>query len=225
MHRRRGVIFDLDGTLIDSLSAYRAALNEVFARYGVAIPYQSWERVLSSTYEQAIADIISDHGGSFPLTVVETSLAIDECYWKDHFPNVRIFPSAVTSLETARTCFGRVGLATASGRRTTERKMTRFNIALHFDITVTADDVRKHKPHPLHYRTAARRLGEKPETLLAVEDSAIGIRSALDAGFEVIGIAHHASEDELFSWGAHHTVKSHDELCLLMRTLRAHERH
>jgi HAD superfamily hydrolase (TIGR01509 family) len=81
-----------------------------------------------------------------------------------------------------------LGLVTSSGRREVEPVIVRTGLAPLFGAAVYGEDVKRHKPDPEPYRTAAERLGAR--RALVVEDSQAGIASGRAAGFEVLEIPH-----------------------------------
>ena len=80
------------------------------------------------------------------------------------------------------------GLATSTGSSLTATKLELSGLDRHFSVIVTGDDVRRGKPNPEPFVTAARRLGQHPTRCWALEDSANGVRSALAAGCQVFQV-------------------------------------
>jgi beta-phosphoglucomutase len=76
----------------------------------------------------------------------------------------------------------------------------------HIDLAITADDVRRGKPHPEVYLKAAEGLGVEPRACLVFEDAIVGVQAARAAGMRVIGVTTAHTADELVGAGAERAV-------------------
>jgi beta-phosphoglucomutase-like phosphatase (HAD superfamily) len=76
----------------------------------------------------------------------------------------------------------------------------------HFDVVVTADDVRRGKPHPEVYLRAAAGLGVDPSACVVFEDAVVGVQAARAAGMRVIGVTSAHTAEELVQAGAERAV-------------------
>ena len=97
-------------------------------------------------------------------------------------------------------------VATSASRRDLERILDALGLRRHFDVAVTADDVRRGKPHPEVYLKAAEGLGVEPHACLVFEDAVVGVHAARAAGMRVIGVTTAHTADELVGAGAERTV-------------------
>lgn len=181
----RGVVFDLDGVLADSEDLHVEAWKLTLQRLGVAweqVPLDQWVGVPDvRIVDQAVIDY------RIPLTPARL-LQRKRVAFRDlvarklrPFEGVREELAALDSLP--------LGLATASPRRETELMLRVMGLRKLFRATVTGDDVRNPKPHPETYLTAARRIRVEPGDCVAVEDSPVGLRSALQAGLAAVAVA------------------------------------
>lgn len=195
------VIFDLDGTLIDSEAMTQAAGIEAFASLGVEVD-PAFLHGLIGIDDQTGAGIIR---ARFPdLDTDAFAAAWTRGVRARYAEGVPLKPGteellAAITLPKA--------LATSSTRRQADIKLALSGLAPHFSHVVTFDDVASPKPHPEPYLLAARLLGVDPARCVAFEDSKTGARSAHAAGMTVVQIpdivpasgdfAHHVAPDLL----------------------------
>lgn len=188
----KAVLFDMDGTLVDSehlwLEGERAVMHELGAQWSNA------DQVfcLGGPIERAVDYMISKAGTSMShkdvldrlLDVMGELYRTTDLQWQ---PGARDLLLECLELEIP------TALVTASWRRIIDVVENSINADLGrsaFTFTVGGDEVESTKPHPEPYATAASRLGAQPHDCLALEDSPPGAQSALAAGCKVIAIPH-----------------------------------
>ncbi|MBP1806518.1 HAD family hydrolase [Rubellimicrobium aerolatum] len=180
------VIFDLDGTLIDTESLCNAAGVEACVNLGFPVSLAFFE-TLAGIDDRTRARLIEEHVGA----TVELGAFLSE--W-DRLCTLRfaqgipIKPGAVDLLTRLNAAGLPLALATSSRRTPAEEKIAAANLGHHFRTLVTFDDVAAPKPAPDPYLLAAERLGAAPARCLAFEDSETGARSARAAGLTVVQI-------------------------------------
>jgi HAD superfamily hydrolase (TIGR01509 family) len=195
------VIFDLDGTLIDSESITQAAGIEAFAAMGIAIE-PAFLHSLIGVDDETGSGIIRRR---FPQLDTENfSIAWAEALSRRWDNGVPLKPGTEEVL--SRILLPKA-LATSSTRVQADRKLLMTGLGVHFAQTVTFDDVTRPKPAPEPYLLAARLLGVDPSRCVAFEDSETGARSAHAAGMTVVQVpdivptngdfAHHVAPDLL----------------------------
>jgi beta-phosphoglucomutase family hydrolase len=181
-----GLIFDLDGTLVDSMPAHFAAWCEALASYGAAGVFQ--EDVFYAMGGRPTQDIVRELNSEYDLHLDPESVAFAkrECFMR-HLERLAVHEEVV---EFARTQYGKVPMAVATGgtRIVAEKTLQATGLSELFDDVVTADDVKHGKPDPEVYLRAAERIGVAPEKCLALEDAPAGIMSAQAAGMEVVTV-------------------------------------
>ena len=196
------ILFDLDGTLIDTESLAVASGVEAFATSGFPIDAKFMHQLIGMDHSASAAIIQAQVPG--------VDLAEFDRTWRRLF-NARVDvglplkPGAEALLE--RLAHLPRGLVTSSRRDEAHRKLGIAGIAQYFDLVVSVDDVTAAKPAPEPYLLAARLLGVAPERCLVFEDSEVGAEAAHRAGCRVVQVpdvlpsdgkwAHHLAADLL----------------------------
>lgn len=179
-----GIIFDLDGTLIDSLDAYRSIFDELQRRFGSKPPKDDFERFFGRPIAAVLRDLIAE--GRLPWWIWIHLLFNRRRIRRSIHERTSLFPDA-------RECLSRFGayplaIATSMGSRTARQSLDRFEIAPFFKACVTRNDVTEGKPAPDSFLKAAAALNLPPDRCVVVEDSPIGIRAARAAGIPSIAV-------------------------------------
>jgi HAD superfamily hydrolase (TIGR01509 family) len=181
----RAVIFDLDGTLVDSEPLAKDAWRRVLAKFGYAVTQDD----ILSTQGRAFSDIHT-------YFAKRASLPGPESLWKLYasilFPSMDERPLAFRdSIATAialKEAGVALGLASSSPRERVDYTLTKVGLHALFSVTVAGDEIRNGKPAPDLFLEVARRLRVAPAQCIAIEDSQPGVDAALAAGMCVVGI-------------------------------------
>jgi HAD superfamily hydrolase (TIGR01509 family) len=180
------VIFDCDGTLVDSMPAHFEAWCEALALYGSSGVFK--EDVFLAMGGRPTRDIVVEINDEYDLHLDPEAVA---------FAKREAFLKRLDTLtfidevaDYARSLRGKVPMAIASGgsRMVVEKTLHVLGISDWFDEVVTADDVSEGKPSPEVFLEAARRLGIEPSRCLALDDAPAGIMAAQVAGMQVVAI-------------------------------------
>ena len=179
------VLVDLDGTLVDTsvvnYQAYAAALAEI----GVRIEREAFDKVAQGrNWKQFLPAILADAGiASEPADIARRKSQIYAGLIGAARPN-----QALVDLLDMLKPFCRTALVTTASATNAAAVLSAHNLQRLFDVVVTGDDVRNHKPDPEAYALAARQLGVPPEACLVIEDSDIGVASARAFGSAVLKV-------------------------------------
>ncbi len=198
----RTVLFDLDGTIIDTneliivsfLEALRGTVPDGFGREQI-IPHMG--KTLTSQMQQFagredVADLVQ---------------AYREVNYRLHDEYVLLFSQVDEVMKKLKEHGYKIGIVTTKMRQSTERSLRFTGIADYCDVIVTLDDVEYAKPHPEPVEKAMRALGAAPGTALMVGDSTMDIESALAAGAVAAGVAWSLKGEELLRQaGAQHIL-------------------
>jgi HAD superfamily hydrolase (TIGR01509 family) len=179
------VLFDLDGTLVDSEPYWIAAEYAVVAEFGGTWTDGHAHAIVGSSLLSAAA-YIGEHGGVPlpPAEIVERMLDLVVARLRETVP---WRPGALELLAELGAAGVPLALVTMSWSRLTDAVLDALP-ANTFATVVTGDQVRHGKPHAEPYLTAADRLGVDPGECVAIEDSPTGATSAVAAGCVTIGI-------------------------------------
>jgi HAD superfamily hydrolase (TIGR01509 family) len=180
------VIFDCDGTLVDSMPAHFDAWCEALAIYGAGGVFK--EDVFFAMGGRPTRDIVVDLNDEYDLHLDPEAVAFAkrEAFLR-RLDTVTLIDEIAEFAEALR---GKVPMAIASGgtRMVVEKILHTVGISDWFDEVVTADDVPEGKPAPDVFLYAARLLGVVPSKCLALDDAPAGILAAQRAGMQVIAV-------------------------------------
>ena len=180
-------IFDLDGTLADTMPAHFAAWTEVARRRGLSFPEDRFYSLGGVPTAKIAAMLVAEAG--LPLDPAAIALEKEQAYVARIMGGGAIRPIAPV-VEIARRCRAEGPMAVASGslRRLVDRTLAELGIADWFAAVVTAEDTARHKPEPDVFLEAARRLHAPPAICTVYEDTDIGLEAARRAGMEAFDI-------------------------------------
>lgn len=171
------VVFDLDGTLIDSEALVREAYLEACRAFGVAMSDEQFLMMVGKPLEASDALIVQFYGPAFPL---ERFTEARRAYIGERVAPLK--PGARELMDALDAMGAPFGLATSSRRPWVDRHFAAHNLADRFRAVVTRQDCVNGKPDPEPYVRASAALGFSPDLVLALEDSHTGVRSAHAAG-------------------------------------------
>jgi HAD superfamily hydrolase (TIGR01509 family) len=179
------VLFDMDGTLLDSEKIWDVALDDLAAWLGGELSSTARRRMVGSSLARSVAILHADLGieadpessGAY-LTERTAELFRTNIVWK---------PGAQELLDDVHAAGVPAALVTSTHRRLTEIALDTIG-RHHFDAVVCGDEVRRPKPHPDPYLRAAHLLDADPAHFVAVEDSPLGIAAAEAAGCVVLAV-------------------------------------
>ncbi len=182
----RAMLFDLDGTLIDSMPHHQAAWREWHARRQLAVDAEAF---FAATAGRSNAEIFAD---MFPgLSLAEYATLIDEretLYLDIAARKLGLIAGADAYAERARTAGWRLAVCTASTAPSMAFAYQRFGIDRWVDTTVSPADGLRGKPHPDVFLEGARRLGALPADCIVFEDAPLGIEAARRAGMRAVAL-------------------------------------
>ncbi len=181
------VIFDMDGTLIDSEPHTGAAVMELLADAGIDDPTLDTTDFYGRTWRAIADDLLDRHPDLGDRCTPQT---LDDRFrrlWVEDPPPP--IPGALDALEDAR-AHHRTAIATSSHRSSVTDLFARLPLRESFDVIVAAEDFAHSKPHPECFLLAANKLGVDPATCLVFEDSLAGLRAAWAAGMRAVAITH-----------------------------------
>ena len=181
------VLFDMDGTLIDSEPVWFETQARLLAGYGFELGPEHWEKVLGQPNEVSAKYLLRVSG--IGLAWRELSDKIEIAMVEQLSQGIDLLPGAKELLVELQTAGVPTALVSASSRRIVDACIGGIG-ADFFRHTVSGDDVARTKPDPQPYLLAAELLGVDPAGCVVIEDSPIGTASGAAAGCRVLSVPH-----------------------------------
>ena len=192
----RALIFDMDGTLVDSEKVHYDAWKATLQLYGVdSFPFADFISYVGASNEKLALDYIGDH--ALPAAVEEMVREKQDIYLQ-MIPQIEPLPGVVKTITTLHDRF-RLGIASSSHLIELERILETLELTPYFEHVVGGDMISNKKPDPEIYRHAAELFRLAPHECVAFEDSEPGIIAAKEAGFYGIAIPNGLSAGHDFS--------------------------
>lgn len=194
----QAIVFDFDGTILDTETPDFQTWQEIFSRYGVELRLELWlQAVGGGTGEFAPHDHLESLLGR---EIDREGLRRERR--KRYMALIQAQPimSGVLELIGAAERRGlRLAVASSSDREWVESHLKRLGLRERFAAVVTADDVERVKPDPALYRLAAQRLEVSPRRAVAIEDSYNGMIGAQRAGLRCVSVPNQITRVSDFS--------------------------
>ncbi len=180
----RGIIFDCDGTLADTMPLHWRAWQAVTKRYNLHFPIDRFYS-LGGVPSRDILKMLGEEQG-IRLDHLAAAHEKEAAY----LPLIAQVEPINTVVGVAREYHGKIPLAVASGgvRSIIEQVLRHLGILNLFDALVTSEDVVNQKPAPDIFLEAARRIGVPPQFCRAYEDTDLGMQAIRSAGMEAVDV-------------------------------------
>jgi HAD superfamily hydrolase (TIGR01509 family) len=187
-HSFDAIIFDHDGTLIDTESPDIQACQMLYDELGADFDPGRWAELVAGSmdgYDILFDDLIQWSNNGLNKEALWTRL---RALWKLTYERVVLMPGVKRLLPQLHAAGYPLGIASASDRKWIVRWLTAFDLRPYFQVIASGDDVSHNKPAPDVYLFAAAQLGVEPERCLVFEDSLAGVQAAKSAGMVVIAV-------------------------------------
>jgi HAD superfamily hydrolase (TIGR01509 family) len=206
------LLFDLDGTLVDTDKAHFSAFGEVFARYDVAIDWDLYRTKIMGASNQAITTEFLDH---VPASEHEAIMERKEAVYRDSLDVIEPMPGLGALLDLADAAHLPCAVVTNAPRLNAELVLRSLNIAERFRAIVIGPELPQTKPHPLPYLEGLRLLGAQASHSVAFEDSRSGITAAHAAKLAVVGMTTSLDAEAVRALGASIAARDFTDAALL----------
>jgi HAD superfamily hydrolase (TIGR01509 family) len=196
-----GVIFDMDGVLLDSEPFICKAATMMFAERGLAVKPEDFVPFVGAGENRYVGGVAEKY--HFPVDIEQVKKRTYEIYLDIIQGRLEPLPGAVEFIAACRTAGRRIALATSADRVKAEGNLREIQVPFStFDAVVTGLDVTHRKPHPEIFLSAAKQLGLGPIACLVVEDAVNGVQAAKAAGCRCLALTTSFSQEVLTSAGA-----------------------
>lgn len=190
----RAVIFDFDGTILDTETAEFQHWQVLYREYGLELKLSDWQQGIGTwgafdPWAALPEEVRGRREELYPDLRERILAAVNEL---DVRPGIR------QVISEAQERGLKLAIATSSGRTWVEEWLGKHDLLRLFPVLATKDDVRRVKPDPELYSLAVTQLGVRPEEALALEDSLNGATAALAAGVPVVVITNDVTQSQPF---------------------------
>lgn len=178
------LIFDMDGTILDTEPTHQKAWLQVLSHYGMTFDEMKMVAYNGSPTWRLAEVIIAEHQRDMDphQLAAEKTAAVKAMLLDD----VRALPL----VEVVKAWHGRrpMAVGTGSEHAMAEALLKQLDILHYFSAIVGADDVKEHKPHPETFLRCAQLLGVSPEKCIVFEDADFGLQAARAAGMDAVDV-------------------------------------
>jgi HAD superfamily hydrolase (TIGR01509 family) len=181
-------IFDLDGTLADTMPVHFDVWQVVARRHGLTFPEERFYSLGGMPTPRIAAMLIEEAG--LTLDAVAVAAEKEQAYVDGLFSGaLAVRPIApIIAIARARKAEGPMAIASGSSRRLVTHTLAALGIADWFGAVVASEDTVRHKPDPDVFLEAARRLGVDPARCTVYEDTDLGLEAARRAGMTGVDV-------------------------------------
>ncbi|HEY1780759.1 MAG TPA: HAD-IA family hydrolase [Roseiarcus sp.] len=196
---KTALLFDLDGTLVDSDPEHLVAFQRVFAPHGIELDHAEYAAKIMGASNDMIASRYLAH-----LSLPEQAAILDakEADYRDNLGALEPILGALALLDFADRRGLKRAVVTNAPRANAEKVLSALGIGPRLPIVVIGSELARSKPDPLPYLMALERTGASASDSIAFEDSLSGVRSAAAAGLAVVGMTTTLGSKTLIEAGA-----------------------
>jgi HAD superfamily hydrolase (TIGR01549 family) len=182
----KAAIFDIDGTLVDSVDLHAQAWQQAFQHFGHDIPFDRIRSQIGKGVDQLMPVFLS--GDELEAKQKQLEKYRGELFRKDYLPKVKGFPQVRELFQRLLADGWKLGLASSAKGKDLETYKKIAHIGDLLDAETSSDDAEKSKPHPDIFQAAMERLGKiAPEKCIVVGDSPYDAEAAAKAGIRSVG--------------------------------------
>lgn len=178
----RTVLFDLDGTILDSNELIHASFDYTLKQYNHSFTREEIMRFNGPPLIESFSKIDSERAEMMVKTYIEHNHTIHNDY-------VKLFPQVIETIESLQDNDIKIGIVTAKVRASVDLGLALTGLDRYFETIITVDDVTHPKPHPESVIKAMKELNGKPDSTLMVGDNYHDIQSGQNAGVKTAGVA------------------------------------
>lgn len=183
----KAVLWDLDGTLVDSEEYHWLSWRDAMRAEGIELSYERFLASFGQRNDRILGAWLGDDADADRVTRIGD--------WKEaeyrrlaETRGLQPLPGAREWLIALRAAGWKQAIASSAPRENVETMLRVLDLTRYLDVVVSAEDVTRGKPDPQVFLTAAEKLGAPPARCVVVEDAAAGVEGARRAGMKSIGV-------------------------------------
>lgn len=182
---RYGVIFDMDGVLVDSYSAHL----ESWRRLAAELRQNLTDEQIGATFGRTSRDIIRMMFGVEDAEAIHKLDARKEAIYRDLVRGqVPVMPGAAEFVRSCHSAGIRLAVGSSGPAENVRLVCDELGVSRLFDGVVTGDEISRGKPDPEVFLTAALRIGLEAQRCVVIEDAPVGVEAARRAGMKCVGL-------------------------------------
>lgn len=201
------ILFDLDGTIIDTNELINVSFKHTFAEYN----YDFTDEEIMAFNGPPLRDTFINLNKDLAEEMIETYLKHNHALHEEY---IKVFPNVIETLEQLQSKGARLAIVTAKMRKGVDLGLRITGLGKYFQSIITFDDVTNAKPHAEPVLKAMEELGGKKESTIMIGDNYHDILSGQNAGVATAGVAWTAKGRDVLE-GYHPTYMLEDMLDLL----------
>jgi beta-phosphoglucomutase family hydrolase len=183
----KGIIFDLDGTIADTMPIHISAWKQMGLHYGADVTDDMINYYAGSPTKKVIMSLNAGYG--YKMNPDEGATMKSRLFVEMLDAIAHVNPiSEVMSIAKKYKGILPLGIGTGSSRINALKTIKYMGCEGFFDAVVSATDVENHKPHPESFIKAAEQMGVRPQDCIVFEDGGMGIKAALDGGMIAVEV-------------------------------------
>lgn len=192
----RGVLFDMDGVLIDSEEFICRAVIEMFGEKGIIVSPDDFKPFVGMGENRYIGGVAEKY--NINLDIREAKTRTYHIYERIVRGLIKPLPGSMEFINKCREAGLKMAIATSADKFKMEVNMREIGLSeKNFDTLVNGLEVKRKKPFPDIYIRAAEKIGLKPDVCLVVEDAVSGVRAAKAAGCRCLAVTTSFKQSEL----------------------------
>ena len=195
LKNKKAVIFDLDGTLVDSMWMWKAIDIEYLGKFGIPLPPTLQKDIEGMSFSETA--VYFKETFQIPDSLDEIKADWNQMAYDKYTKEVTLKNGAGEFLEQCKKNGIRLGIATSNSRELVDAPLKALKIRDYFDCVMTACEVTKGKPAPDIYLAVAEKIGVNPMECLVFEDIEMGILAGKNAKMEVCAVEDEFSMDQI----------------------------
>jgi len=182
--KAKGLIFDLDGTISDTMPIHFIAWRNAAARYGIDFTVELFDQLAGIPLYPTVEKLNELFGKN--IDPKEMGDAKEEEYEN----NMHLAKPVDPVVDVIKKYHGKLPMAVGTGglKRLARKSLELINLDKYFDIIVAYEDVKNYKPHPETFLRCAELMGVAPEDCQVFEDGILGMQAARTAGMKVVDV-------------------------------------